>query len=108
MILTSQDTILFIVIYFCMYIYQKLYRMYHFITEDNYSFSDAYKASFAEEKSFGVRNNILAYAALAFATFGLLVCYKFSVQEITYSKFHTMIIVAVCALLAFMLIKLRR
>ncbi len=108
MIVTSDDAILFLVIYFCMYIHQKLYRMYHFITVDNYCFRDAYKASFTEEKSFSAKNNILAYTAFAFASFALLVCYKFSVQEITYSKIHTMIIVAVCALIAFMLIKLRR
>ncbi|NBF62799.1 hypothetical protein GV743_25410, partial [Klebsiella pneumoniae] len=50
----------------------------------------------------------LAFAALAFASFGLFVCYKFVTQEITYSKIHTMIIVIVTGLLAFTLIKLRR
>ncbi|MGR3789179.1 hypothetical protein ACU0NG_26950, partial [Klebsiella pneumoniae] len=86
----------------------KLFRMYHSITEDNCTFKDAFTASFSDERYFGIRNNILAFAALAFASFGLFVCYKFVTQEITYSKIHTMIIVIVTGLLAFTLIKLRR
>ncbi|HHX7744344.1 TPA: hypothetical protein ACVNIA_005710 [Klebsiella pneumoniae] len=108
MTLTMQDTFIYMALCFGMYVYLKLLRMYHSITEDNCTFKDAFTASFSDERYFGIRNNILAFAALAFASFGLFVCYKFVTQEITYSKIHTMIIVIVTGLLAFTLIKLRR
>lgn len=108
MAISLQDTFLYLALCFGMYVYLKLYRMYYFITVDDCTFRDAFIASVSEERYFGIRNNILAFAALAFASFGLFVCYKFATQEIAYSKIHTMIIVIVTGLLACTLIKLRR
>lgn len=106
--ISASDVLFFIACIFSLYLFGKIGMIFSLIVDEKYQIKEALITAFTVERLFSARNNILQIGVLAITAFSFSVAYKISRQEIDISKSQGIMIVIVCMLIAFALIRLKK